>query len=203
MSSKSKKLNSQTWSRVSGLSFASLPEEKAEILNLLARSLRDDLKFSLRSSMFSPSTLGVDSKKLLRSHLHDALSNLTTVSKRFVVVCHSAIRCTEVIKELRQIAQKHKIFKAFGKHMKLEEQVASFKRIDPELIVGTPDRLNKLFTKLGTSVENVAEVLIETSTKPLGLLSINDCRTALIDFLFTNTALVPVLDAGTAQILLF
>ena len=193
------KLPGHVWSKVSSLSAGTVSDAKAEIFNLLAENILGSKAFQLKGEFFYKETSGLDSMKLLKSHYQEYSSNISN-SARYVVVCHSAIRCTEIIRELRSLTQKKKVFKAFGKHMKLEEQISTFERMNPEVIVGTPDRLGKLLGKISAEKVCVANIVIEVSTKPTGLLSILECRSALIELIYGNEAVSECLSSSKAKI---
>ncbi|KAI8898358.1 U3-containing 90S pre-ribosomal complex subunit-domain containing protein [Globomyces pollinis-pini] len=62
---------------------------------------------------------------------------------KVLIICSSALRCLEIIKELRQ-TPRVLVAKLFAKHMKLNEQIQSLKS-QPFLVgVGTPSRLIKI-----------------------------------------------------------
>ncbi|KAJ2994475.1 cms1 ribosomal small subunit [Globomyces sp. JEL0801] len=62
---------------------------------------------------------------------------------KVLIICSSALRCLEIIKELRQ-TPRVLVAKLFAKHMKLNEQIQSLKN-QPFLVgVGTPSRLIKI-----------------------------------------------------------
>lgn len=68
-------------------------------------------------------------------------------SPLILVVCPSAIRSADVCRILRPSKQKNsdiRVGKLFAKHIKMDEQVSMLERINPNIVVGTPNRLLKL-----------------------------------------------------------
>ena len=62
---------------------------------------------------------------------------------KVLIVCSAALRCLEIIKELKSVP-KLKIAKLFAKHMKVEEQIRALKKSPFLLAVGTPARILKI-----------------------------------------------------------
>jgi hypothetical protein len=62
---------------------------------------------------------------------------------KVLIVCSSALRCIEVMRELKAIPNL-RIAKLFSKHMKINEQIDSLKSIPFLVGVGTPNRLVKI-----------------------------------------------------------
>jgi hypothetical protein len=62
---------------------------------------------------------------------------------KVLIVCSSALRCLEIIRELKNMP-KLKIAKLFSKHMKINEQIEMLKTASYLVGVGTPNRLVKI-----------------------------------------------------------
>ena len=62
---------------------------------------------------------------------------------KVLIVCSGALRCLEVIKNLKSVPQL-KVAKLFAKHMKMEEQIRALKKTPFLIAVGTPARIMKI-----------------------------------------------------------
>ena len=62
-----------------------------------------------------------------------------------LILSGSAIRATELIRQLGSLRQDLGVGKCFAKHFKIEDQLKFFNSKCPLISVGTPNRLSKLF----------------------------------------------------------
>ncbi|KAK8815773.1 hypothetical protein WA538_004897 [Blastocystis sp. DL] len=101
-------------------------------------------------------------------------------SPTVLIVCMSAIRCTELLKNLSSFG----IFipKLFSKHMKIEEQKKSLQRITP-IAIGVPNRILKLADEGVLDLSNVSTLIIDTKE--------NDTKQNVLGQKYTREDLIP------------
>jgi hypothetical protein len=83
---------------------------------------------------------------------------------KVLIVCSSALRCLEVIRELKSIPNL-KVAKLFSKHMKITEQIEALKKTSYLVGVGTPNRLVKIFESGDAMPPKRVEYLIFDGSK--------------------------------------
>ncbi|XP_026232990.1 protein CMSS1 isoform X2 [Anabas testudineus] len=69
-----------------------------------------------------------------------------------LIICSSALRTIELIKQLTAFKGEAKAIKLFAKHIKVEEQVKLLQKGVTHIGVGTPGRINALIEKEGLSL---------------------------------------------------
>lgn len=102
--------------------------------------------------MLMPSN--VDDSSSMSDYLTDLLGGTKGVRQRFksaekgkprvVIICSSAIRCTEMIRATKDLFAGCKVGKLFSKHFKVQEQVQFLRNNLIHIGIGTPNRLYKL-----------------------------------------------------------
>jgi U3-containing 90S pre-ribosomal complex subunit len=92
-------------------------------------------------------------------------------ARKAVVICGSAIRSMDVIRDLKQLQKaesssvKLKFGKLFSKHIKMPEQVKLLKHEKPNVLVGTPDRLVRLIDMGEIDLRAMDYVVLDASFK--------------------------------------
>ena len=109
-------------------------------------------------------------------------------SPKAIVVCSSAARATEVIKDISKVF-KVKIAKLYAKHFKVHEQV---KMLQEKIVigVGTPNRLNKLIEVGALSLAETEILVIDShkDSKNFTILTLPEVKNDLYNFLRGNVA---------------
>eukprot|EP00899_Mesostigma_viride_P028008 jgi/Mesvir1/8392/Mv12637-RA.1 len=82
-----------------------------------------------------------------------------------IILCSSAVRCTDVIRDIRAASQGCSVSKCFAKHFKLEEQVEMLKE-PTDIAVGTPHRIGKLLDVGALSTERLRFVGLDMWLNP-------------------------------------
>lgn len=109
-----------------------------------------------------------------------------------IIVCSSAIRCTQVIANLSN-RYKCRIAKLFAKHMKVEEQVELLKKSFP-IAVGTPSRMNRLVELGALHLSQCTTVILDITPDIKQVQLLNSHETQKDTFDFIETAVCPELD---------
>ncbi|CAL8266468.1 unnamed protein product [Lota lota] len=78
-----------------------------------------------------------------------------------LIVCSSALRTIELIKQLTTFKGDAKVMKLFAKHIKVEEQVKLLQKGITHIGVGTPGRLQCLIEKEGLSLQSLTHLLLD------------------------------------------
>ncbi|XP_064167049.1 protein CMSS1 [Anguilla rostrata] len=73
-------------------------------------------------------------------------------SVALLIVCSSALRAIELIKQMTTFKGEAKVIKLFAKHIKVEEQVKLLDKAVTHIGVGTPGRIKALIEKEGLSL---------------------------------------------------
>lgn len=80
-----------------------------------------------------------------------------------LIVCASALRSTEIVKELSSKIPKCKIAKLFAKHIKTEEQMDLLSKSYYPIAIGTPNRISKLIEMGALSLRKVKIFLTDVT----------------------------------------
>ena len=127
----------------------------------------------------------------------------TTNQPLVLVVCSSAIRCTDYIKAMRALhLPPDSLLKAFAKHIKLAEQQAQLDSSDVRLAVGTPKRLLDLMVGGALRVERLVLLVVDCKedAKKYSLLTLPGVKD---DFFALYQLLHSAVRAGKIKLTLF
>uniref|UniRef100_A0A8C6SDE1 Cms1 ribosomal small subunit homolog n=1 Tax=Neogobius melanostomus TaxID=47308 RepID=A0A8C6SDE1_9GOBI len=78
-----------------------------------------------------------------------------------LIVCSSALRTIELIKQLTAFKGEAKVLKLFAKHIKIEEQIKLLQKGITHIGVGTPGRINALIEKEGLNLQALRYVVLD------------------------------------------
>lgn len=122
-----------------------------------------------------------------------------------LIISSSAIRATELIRQLGSIRQDLGVGKCFAKHFKIEDQLKFFDSKCPLISVGTPNRLSKLFASGHKyfTMDAVDLCIIDThrDAKQRNIFEIPETCADLLDFYMAK--ILPALDSGKAKLVFF
>ena len=163
-----------------------------------ADSLEDNLLLANHEKYKSPLSKELkESSNNLKDSIKDFISsysnlnyigthNLTQFIKEnkhshSIIISSSALKCTRILKNLKDLGKK--IGKLFSKHLKIKDQFIFLKKVKPSIIVGTPNRLLKLYESLYMEKLEFIFLDLGLDLKQLSILDIKDTRNDLIKFL--------------------
>ncbi|KAJ8013318.1 hypothetical protein DPEC_G00052020 [Dallia pectoralis] len=78
-----------------------------------------------------------------------------------LIVCSSALRVIEVIKQMTTFKGEAKVLKLFAKHIKVEEQIKLLQKTVTHIGVGTPGRLTALIGREGLSLSALRFLVLD------------------------------------------
>ncbi|XP_033843385.1 protein CMSS1 [Periophthalmus magnuspinnatus] len=78
-----------------------------------------------------------------------------------LIVCSSALRTIELIKQLTTFKGEAKVLKLFAKHIKIEEQVKLLQKGVTHIGVGTPGRISALIEKEGLNLQALRYIVLD------------------------------------------
>lgn len=124
---------------------------------------------------------------------------------RVLILSGSAIRATELIRQLSSLRQDLGVGKCFAKHFKIEDQLKFFDSKCPLISVGTPNRLLKLFASGHKyfTMDSVDICIIDThrDAKQRNIFEIPETCSDLLDFYMSN--ILPELKLGNTKLIFF
>ncbi|KAG5833227.1 hypothetical protein ANANG_G00273690 [Anguilla anguilla] len=82
-------------------------------------------------------------------------------SVALLIVCSSALRTIELIKQMTTFKGEAKVIKLFAKHIKVEEQVKLLDKAVTHIGVGTPGRIKALIEKEGLSLQALRFLVLD------------------------------------------
>uniref|UniRef100_A0A3Q2ZXS4 Cms1 ribosomal small subunit homolog n=1 Tax=Kryptolebias marmoratus TaxID=37003 RepID=A0A3Q2ZXS4_KRYMA len=82
-------------------------------------------------------------------------------SAAVLIVCSSALRTIELIKQLTAFKGEAKAVKLFAKHIKIEEQVKLLQKGVTHIGVGTPGRIGALIEREGLSLQSLRYLILD------------------------------------------
>ncbi|KAK2850307.1 hypothetical protein Q7C36_009090 [Tachysurus vachellii] len=148
------------------------PGSPADLRSLLmshfsnTRSVIEQEELELPESCFLTSN---DLTHSLSSYLKEVCPKWAKVQKQhtqkgsvvLLIVCSSALRTIELIKQLTTFKGDAKVLKLFAKHIKAEDQVKLLSKSVAHVGVGTPGRLNTLIEKEGLSLQGLRYLVLD------------------------------------------
>lgn len=127
------------------------------------------------------------------------------ISMSVLIISSSAIRATELIRQLGTLRQDFGVGKCFAKHFKMEEQLKFFDSKCPSISIGTPNRLSKLFASGHKyfRMDSVQICIIDThrDLKQRNIFEIPETCSDLLEFYTSN--ILPVLKTGNTKLIFF
>ncbi|KAF5903087.1 protein CMSS1, partial [Clarias magur] len=132
----------------------------------VTRSVIEQDELNLPESCFLMSN---DLTHSLSSYLKEVCPKWAKVQKQhtqtrsvvLLIVCGSALRTIELIKQLTTFKGEAKVLKLFAKHIKAEDQVKLLSKSVSHIGVGTPGRLNTLLEKDGLSLQGLRYLVLD------------------------------------------
>ncbi|XP_054471051.1 protein CMSS1 [Anoplopoma fimbria] len=100
-----------------------------------------------------------------------------------LVVCSSALRAIELIKQMTAFKGPAKAVKLFAKHIKIEEQVKLLQKGVTHIGVGTPGRISALIEKEGLSLKALKYVVLDWNWRDQKLRRMVDVPEVKLDFM--------------------
>ncbi|CAL8322815.1 unnamed protein product [Merluccius merluccius] len=109
-----------------------------------------------------------------------------------LIVCSSALRTIELIKQLTTFKGDAKVMKLFAKHIKVEEQVKLLQKGITHIGVGTPGRLQCLIEKDGLTLQSLSHLVLDWNWRDQKFRRMVDIPEIKVD-------LLKLLDTGTLK----
>ncbi|XP_031149563.1 protein CMSS1 isoform X2 [Sander lucioperca] len=100
-----------------------------------------------------------------------------------LIVCSSALRTIELIKQLTAFKGEAKALKLFAKHIKIEEQVKLLQKGVTHIGVGTPGRISALIEKEGLGLQALRYVVLDWNWRDQKLRRMLDVPEVKLDFM--------------------
>ncbi|XP_060944969.1 protein CMSS1 [Limanda limanda] len=100
-----------------------------------------------------------------------------------LIVCSSALRAIELIKQLTTFKGETKAMKLFAKHIKIEEQVNLLQKGVTHIGVGTPGRISALIEKDGLTLKSLRYVVLDWNLRDQKLRRMVDIPEIKLDFM--------------------
>ncbi|XP_063743349.1 protein CMSS1 isoform X1 [Eleginops maclovinus] len=106
-----------------------------------------------------------------------------TSSVVLLIVCSSALRAIELLKQMTAFKGEAKAVKLFAKHIKIEEQVKLLQKGVTHVGVGTPGRISALIEKDGLSLKALKYVVLDWNWRDQKLRRMVDVPEVKLDFM--------------------
>lgn len=106
-----------------------------------------------------------------------------------LIVCSSALRTIELIKQMTAFKGEAKVLKLFAKHIKVEEQVKLLQKSITHIGVGTPGRLHALIQKEGLNVQGLRFLVLDWNWR-------DQKQRRMMDVPEVKSDMLKLLDAG-------
>ncbi|KAK7882399.1 hypothetical protein WMY93_028573 [Mugilogobius chulae] len=100
-----------------------------------------------------------------------------------LIVCSSALRTIELIKQLTTFKGEAKVLKLFAKHIKIEEQIKLLQKGVTHIGVGTPGRISALIEKEGLILQSLRHVVVDWNWRDQKLRRMVDIPEIKLDFM--------------------
>ncbi|XP_047226054.1 protein CMSS1 isoform X1 [Girardinichthys multiradiatus] len=146
----------------------------------------EDLK--LQNSSFLSSN---DLTHTLSSYLKQVCPKWAKIQKQhtekssvvILIVCSSALRTIDLIKQLTAFKGEAKAVKLFAKHIKIEEQVKLLQKGITHIGVGTPGRISALIEKEGLNLQALKYLIVDWNWRDQKLRRMLDIPEIKLDFM--------------------
>ncbi|KAL7385036.1 hypothetical protein ABVT39_014092 [Epinephelus coioides] len=177
------------------------------------RSVIEQEELKLLDSCFLSSN---DLTHTLSSYLKQVCPKWSKIQKQhtqqssvvLLIVCSSALRTIELIKQLTAFKGEAKVLKLFAKHIKVEEQVKLLQKGVTHIGVGTPGRISALIEKgkcgvwtrsFFTSVFEVLLICVNSYSYPEGL-SLQALKYLVLDWNWRDQKLRRMVDVPEVKL---
>ncbi|XP_033984729.1 protein CMSS1 [Trematomus bernacchii] len=100
-----------------------------------------------------------------------------------LIICSSALRAIELLKQMTAFKGEAKAVKLFAKHIKIEEQVKLLQKGVTHVGVGTPGRISALIEKDGLSLKALKYVVLDWNWRDQKLRRMVDVPEVKLDFM--------------------
>lgn len=189
------------------------PNEISEYILSTIRKTKNQLSFAEVEDLRPPTSCllsyeSEDSTKLdscIKTNISDIKNIRRDNNMHILIISSSAIRATELIRQLGQLRQDLGVGKCFAKHFKLEDQLKFFNSKCPSISIGTPNRLSKLFSSghFYFKLDHVDLCIIDThrDQKQRNIFEIPETCADLLDFYSSN--ILPALKSGKTKLIFF
>ncbi|XP_005475558.1 protein CMSS1 isoform X2 [Oreochromis niloticus] len=149
------------------------------------RSVIEQEELKVQDSFFLSSN---DLTHTLSSYLKQIAPKWAKIQKQhtekssvvLLVVCSSALRTIELIKQLTSFKGEAKAVKLFAKHIKIEEQVKLLQKGISHIGVGTPGRISALIEREGLSLQALRYLVLDWNWRDQKLRRIVDIPEILL-----------------------
>ncbi|XP_040005261.1 protein CMSS1 isoform X2 [Xiphias gladius] len=166
----------------------------ADLQNLITqyfsdkRSVIEQEELKLQDSCFLSSN---DLTHSLSSYLKQVCPKWAKIQKQhtekssvvLLIVCSSALRTIELIKQLTTFKGEAKAVKLFAKHIKIEEQVKLLQKGVTHIGVGTPGRVSALIEKEGLNLQALRYLVLDWNWRDQKLRRMVDIPEIKLDFM--------------------
>ena len=141
----------------------------------------------------------------IKFNFDDVLNIKRDNALRILIISSSAIRATELIRQLGPLRQDLGVGKCFAKHFKIEDQLKFFDSKCPSISIGTPNRLIKLFSSGHKyfTMDSVDLCVIDThrDLKQRNIFEIPETCSDLLEFYISN--ILPALKSSKSKLIFF
>lgn len=121
-----------------------------------------------------------------------------------IVVCSSALRALDVMRQAAAFKGDCRVAKLFSKHIKVEEQIASLAKLPVHLAAGTPGRIKKILDLDGMTLDSLKYLVLDWNwrdQKLRRLIDIPEVKTDVLELL--QKFIIPTARRSSAKIGLF
>ncbi|XP_066542116.1 protein CMSS1 [Hoplias malabaricus] len=192
-----------------------LPGTTSDLKSLLqshygaTRSVIEQEELSLPESSFLMSN---DLTHSLSSYLKEVCPKWAKVQKQhkkissviLLILCSSALRTIELIKQLTTFKGEAKVVKLFAKHIKIEDQIKLLKKGAIHIGVGTPGRVAALIDKEGMNLQALQYLVLDWNYRDQKHRRMVDILEVKRDFLkLLESEIIKKCQGGSVKIGLF
>lgn len=174
-------LQADFMAEMQALALPSLSTIEAEDFRVAESHLMDTTSIEARKSL---KDFIASASKLKKEDLKLAKSSKAG-SPRLLIVSGAALRSADVVREVKDLAEKGEVAKLFAKHIKLGEHIAYCQKTKFSIGAGTPDRIQKLLEADALLLDGTTHLVIDTKKdgKKRSILDIPESRVALFKLL--------------------
>ncbi|KAL7881451.1 hypothetical protein AOLI_G00082990 [Acnodon oligacanthus] len=173
------------------------------------RSVIEQEELSLPESCFLTSN---DLKHSLSSYLKEVCPKWAKVQKQhtqtcsvvLLIICSSALRTIDLIKQLTTFKGDAKVAKLFAKHIKIEDQIKLLSKGVVHIGVGTPGRVAALIEKEGMNLQSLHYLVLDWNYRDQKQRRMIDIPEVKKDFLkLMESGVIQKCQGGAVKIGLF
>uniref|UniRef100_A0A3Q0SX60 Cms1 ribosomal small subunit homolog n=1 Tax=Amphilophus citrinellus TaxID=61819 RepID=A0A3Q0SX60_AMPCI len=126
----------------------------ADLQDLATQYFKDKRSVIEQEELRTPFSFAPKWAKIQKQHTEKS-------SAALLIVCSSALRTIELIKQLTSFKGEAKAVKLFAKHIKIEEQVKLLQKGITHIGVGTPGRISALIDREGLSLQALRYLVLD------------------------------------------